>query len=291
MGYITQPHTSAGRIPTDKGYRFYVDSLLDKYDLSIDKDIKIREDILTKELQLDKIFFSITRMLSGSSKYAGVMLTPSPDFAVVKRIELVPIDSYEILLILITRTGLVLNKKVIVSESVTQDNLYEYSKFLTGELCGYSLYQIRKSLFNQLRSDKSSGSSSDMALDIAQLALSESDESDLLVDGIENLLKIPEMVEEDRLNSLLHVIEHKDILRKILEDTMENDGIRILIGEEISDLKVMGCSMVSSPYKIGNKKVGVIGVIGPTRMDYEKVVPLVDYTGKLVSDLLTRMSK
>jgi len=99
------------------------------------------------------------------------------------------------------------------------------------------------------------------------------------------------MVEEERLNSLLHIIEEKDILKTILEICLERDGVRTLIGKEIADEKVSGCSMVTTTYKIGKSRVGVIGVIGPTRMDYEKVVPLVDYTGKLVSDLLTKMSK
>jgi len=171
MGYLQQPHTSAGRIPTDRGYRFYVDSLLDKYNFSINENVSIKEDVINRELQLDKIFDSITRMLSFASKYAGVMLTPRPDFAVVKRIELVPIDNTEVLLILITRTGMVVTKKVIVSVNLTQDNLYEYSKYLTGELCGYSLHEIKERLFNELRSEKILGMNTELALDIAELGL------------------------------------------------------------------------------------------------------------------------
>ena len=131
-----------------------------------------------------------------------------------------------------------------------------------------------------------------MALDIAQLAISEYEEPRLHIEGIENLLKIPEMVEEDRLNSLLSIIEDKNILKRILEKaTWSSEGIRTLIGEEVEEEKVKGCSMVSTSYKIGNKLVGAVGVIGPTRMDYEKVVPLVDYTGRVVTELLTKMSK
>ncbi len=130
-----------------------------------------------------------------------------------------------------------------------------------------------------------------MALDIAELGIGGDEGSQLRIDGIENLLKIPEMVEKDRLDSLLHIIEEKNILRNILEIAMEMDGIRTLIGNEIESIHVKGCSIVTTPYKIGNRKVGVIGVIGPTRMDYEKVVPLVDYTGRVVSDVLTKMSK
>jgi len=200
-------------------------------------------------------------------------------------------DNNEILFILITRTGMVLTKKVLVSSSVTQDELYDFSRYLTEELCGYDIYEIKDTIFERLRKEKASGANIDMALDIAELAVAQFEEPRLHIDGIENLLKIPEMVEEDRLNSLLNIIEEKNIIRRIMERTMEKEGIRTLIGEEIKEDKVTGCSMVSTSYKIGNKMVGAVGVIGPTRMDYGKVVPLVDYTGRVVSELLTKMSK
>lgn len=292
LEYLKQPHTSAGRIPTDKGYRFYVDSLLDTYEFSMkDREISVKEEAIKREVQLDKIFSVITKMLSTESRYAAVMLTPRFDFTVVKRVVLVPMDNNEILFILITRTGVVLTKKVLVSSNVTQDDLYSFSKYLTGQLCGYAIDEIRGGIFERLRNEKDSSLNKDMALDIAQLAVSDSEEPRLHIDGIENLLKIPEMVEEDRLHSLLSIIEENDILRRILSRTLENEGIRTLIGEEIEEEHVRGCSMVSTSYKIGNKLVGAVGVLGPTRMDYEKVVPLVDYTGRVVTELLTKMSK
>jgi heat-inducible transcriptional repressor len=180
---------------------------------------------------------------------------------------------------------------VVISSNVTQDDLYSYSNYLTGELCGYPLEEIKKDIFGKLRHEKEIEINTDMALDIAELAVAESGEPDLNIEGVENLLKIPEMVEEHRLSSILNIIEEKNILRKIMEWTLEGEGIRTLIGDEIEEDKVTGCSMVSTSYKIGNRKVGSLGVFGPTRMDYERVVPLVDYTGRFVSDLLTRMSR
>ena len=290
LGYLNQPHTSAGRIPTDKGYRYYVDSLLEKYQY-FNGEVQVKEDVLSRELQFDKIFDSITKMLSNASHYAGVMLTPSPDFAVVKRIELILLDSSEILVIMVARTGMIITRKVVVSASVMLDSIYEFSRYLNSELCGYSLREIKEKVLQELRAERFKDFNRNMALDIAELGIGGEGESLLRIDGIENLLKIPEMVEKERLDSLLNIIEEKNILRNILEIAMEMDGIRTLIGDEIESTQVKGCSIVTTPYKIGNKKVGVIGVIGPTRMDYEKVVPLVDYTGRVVSDLLTKMSK
>lgn len=291
LGYLTQPHTSAGRTPTDKGYRFYVDSLLDSYEFVMNEKLKVKEELLRRELQLDKMFSSISKMLSMVSRYAGVVLTPKPDFTVVKYIDLVPLDNNEILFILITRTGVVLTKRVTVSTSILQDELYQHSRYLSSELCGYSLNEIKKDVFDRLHDEAQKNRLKEMALDIAQLALSEAEEPDLFIDGLENLLHIPDMIEKDRLKSLLHLIEEKRILRDIMERNLVTEGVNTLIGEEITGAQVSGCSIVTSSYKIGNKSVGVLGVIGPTRMDYEKIVPLVDYTGKVVSDFLTKMSK
>ncbi|MCU0848105.1 MAG: heat-inducible transcriptional repressor HrcA [Spirochaetes bacterium] len=291
LGYLMQPHTSAGRIPTDMGYRFYVNSLLVSYDFMRKQDATVREDALKKEIQLEKVYSSITKMLSTVSKYSGVMLAPRPDFTVIKRIELLPLDNNEVLVVMVTRTGMVVNKKVVISATVTQDGLHDYSKYLTSELCGYPIFEIRHSVIDRLRSGKPAASIRDLALDIIQLALTGSDEPELYIDGIENLLRIPEMVEEKRLSSLLNIIEEKNILKEILEKTIDTEGVLTLIGDEVENEKVSGCSMVTSSYKIGNKNVGVIGVIGPTRMDYEKVVPLVDYTCNVVSDYFTKMSK
>lgn len=290
-GFLMQPHTSAGRIPTDKGYRYYVDSLIDTYDFVMNEKLRVREELIKKELQLDRIFSSVSKMLSLVSNYAGVILTPKPDFTVVKYIELIPLDNNEIVFILITRTGVVLTKKVKVSTKVIQDEIRNYAKYLTSELCGFSLLDIRNDVFTRLRSEAQNDRHKEMALDIAQLALAENEEPDLFIDGIENLLHIPEMIEAEQLKKLLHLIEEKKVLKSIMERSMEKEGVSTLIGEEITESEVSGCSIVTSSYKMGNRKVGVLGIIGPTRMDYEKVVPLVDYTGKVVSDFLTKMSK
>ncbi len=291
MGFLMQPHTSSGRVPTDQGYRFYVNSLLDSYDLNIQDEISINEEKIRRELQIDKIYTLIAKMLSSVSKYAGVMLSPRPDYTVVKRIELVTLDNNEILFILVTRSGVIINKRVVISMNVTVDHLHDYSQYLTGELCGYTLRELKASIIDALRGEKMTGFDNNVALDIAELALGGEEEPELYIEGIENLLKIPEMVEEDRLNSLLKIIEEKNILKEIMEKTLEEDGIKTYIGTEIDNPDVSGCSMVSATYKMGNSMVGAVGVFGPTRMDYEKVVPLVDYTGRVVSDFLTKMSK
>lgn len=291
LGYLMQPHTSAGRQPTDKGYRFYVDSLLDTYEFDINEKSGIKEEAIRKELHLDSLFSSITKMLSVVSKYAGVVLTPIPDYSVVKHIELVPLGGNNILFVLVTRMGMVVNQKVSISTSFSHDDLHKYSKYLSSELTGYSLYDIKHEVFDKIRQEAMLSSYKQVALDIAEVALSRHEEADLFLDGIENLLHIPDMIEAKRLDTLLNLLEKKSLLKHIMEMNIERDGVYTLIGEEINGEDISGCSIVTSSYKIGSRNVGSIGILGPTRMDYEKVVPLVDYTGRMVSDFLTKIAK
>ncbi len=291
MGYLTQPHTSAGRLPTDKGYRYYVDSLLDTYEFSANNSANINEETLKREVQIDQIFSSITKMLSAVSKYAGVVLTPIPDHSIVKHIEIIPLSENTILFIMVTRIGIVLNQKITLSSSFSHDDLHDYSKYLTSELCGFSLFDIKRHISENLRMNKMLSSSEEIALDIVELALSKNEKPNLFIDGIENLLHIPDMIEAGHLETLLYLLKKKDIIKFIMEKNIEIDGVNTFIGEEINGEDISGCSIVSSSYKIGNKNVGSLGILGPTRMDYEKVVPLVDYTGRMVSDLLTKMEK
>ncbi|MFW6365189.1 MAG: heat-inducible transcriptional repressor HrcA [Spirochaetota bacterium] len=290
MGFLMQPHTSAGRVPTDRGYRYYVNNILDSYDI-MGSDYTIREEMLTREIELDKLFVSITKMLSEMSKYAGIVLTPKPDFSVVKHIELVPLGNNVILFILVTRTGIIINKRIPLSKTLNQDELHGFSKFLTTELNGFSIGHVRTTVIQKLRKTVDPYSELQLALDILELALNEIESQDTYIEGIENIIRIPDMIEGGNIMPFLHLIEDRSILTFILERTIESEGVSTLIGDEIEDETVIGCSLVTSPYKIGNNHVGVVGIIGPTRMNYKTVVPLVDYTGRIVSDMLTKMSK
>ncbi|HOA06981.1 MAG TPA: heat-inducible transcriptional repressor HrcA [Spirochaetota bacterium] len=290
LGFLTHPHTSAGRIPTDTGYRYFVDFLSDSYDIS-DLDYGyIRDDFMRSEVHLDKMFMSITKMLSSVSRLAGIVLTPNPDFTAVKQIELVSIDPETVLLIIVTRTGVVINKKIAISERVTRDILFSTSNILSSEFAGFSIYDIKTDILGKMR-QKYSGSDEQICLDVVELALNSINEQDIFIEGIENILHIPDMIEKEVLTSFLRLIEEKKNLAEIMQRTMDSDSVQTFIGSEIDNSYVVGCSLVACCYKIGNKNAGVLGVIGPTRMDYRKVVPLVDYTGRLVTNFLSNVSR
>lgn len=289
MGFLTHPHTSAGRIPTDAGYRFYVDFLSDSYDIDEFTYGYIRDDFMRSEVHLDKLFISITKMLASVSKLAGVVLTPNPDYTTIKQIELVPIDTDTVLFILVTRTGVVINKKIAITEKITRDALLSAANAFSSEFAGFSIQDIKSDVIKKIR-QKYTGSDEQISLDIVELAINSVNEQDTFIEGIENILHIPDMIEHNVLSSFLRLIEEKKNLSEIMKRTMESDNVRTFIGAEIDESYVVGCSLVACCYKIGSRNAGVLGIIGPTRMDYKKVVPLVDYTGKLVTNFLSTVS-
>ncbi len=291
LGFLMHMHTSSGRIPTDIGYRYYVDSLLESYNFIMDETLRIKEEFLQREIKLDMIFSSITKMLSMVSTYAGIVISPKPDYTVVKHIELVPLGNNSILFIMVTRTDIVLNKKVSISEILSQDELHKMSKFLTIELNGFSVNDVKCNVLKKLRKKNGPNSEYQIAVDIAELALNSFDKQDVFVEGVQNILHIPEMNENNKLRSFLHLIENRDNLLTIMQKSIRQEGVQTYIGEEIEDENASGCSLIASSYKIGNNNVGTLGIIGPTRMNYKKVLPLVDYASKIVSDILTKISK
>ncbi len=196
-----------------------------------------------------------------------------------------------LLFILVTRTGIIINKRISLSQNLNQDELHVFSKFLTTELNGFSIGHVKEVVLEKLRKNVDPYSEKQLALDIVELALQDTDHQDIYIEGIENIITIPDMVEGGYIMPFLHLVEDRSVLTIILEQTIDADGVSTLIGDEIEEEKVIGCSLITSPYKIGNNHVGVVGIIGPTRMNYKTVVPLVDYTGRVVSDMLTKMSK
>ncbi len=293
-GYLMQPHISAGRIPLNKGYRYYLDSILDSYNF-VYENPSIRNDVFKREIEYDKMFASIAKILSAVSNYIGIILTPRPDFMVVKHVELILLAAQDILVIFVTRTGIILNKRVSVSEYLNQDELHKFSKYLTAELNGHSLLSLKDKYFNDMRKKLNKIEQYQLAIDIVQLALSSNDEPDIYLEGIENVLHIPDIINEEILNEFLFLIENKKNVSQIIEKAIDVDGIYTLIGNEVSmnmnDTKINNFSFVTKSYKIGNKNVGALGIIGPTRMDYKKSIPIVDYIGNIVSELLTKMSQ
>ncbi len=291
MGFLTQPHTSAGRVPTDKGYRFYVDSIINSKGF---RDINNAEKEMSSRLEITKgdikgLMQETSRMLSLLSHYLGVVLAPRLEDSTYKRMDFVRLKDRHILVIFISDEEIVHNRIIEIDEDITQKDLNRISNFLSRELYGLSLKEVRRKIFSKMYEEKMQCDRLiKRALSICREMVMAGSEGDVYIGGIADLLDLPEFADLRKIKELFKAIEDKHLLLKLLDKTMETDGLRVFIGEENPLCEMKNCAIVTSTYKEGDKPLGALGIIGPTRMNYSEVIPIVDYTAMLLSRLLSQ---
>ncbi|MGC1454176.1 MAG: heat-inducible transcriptional repressor HrcA [Nitrospirota bacterium] len=286
LGYLTHPHTSAGRIPTDLGYRYYIDSLI-----SIEKDADDFGDQLRQAPplhgdDLHELMEEASRFLASLSQCAGVVVAPSEPEAKYKHIEFVRLHGSRVLIIFVTATGIVQNKLIDLDESIRQQDLNQFSSYLVDELERWTLTEIRQRLIEKMREEK---------LVFAQLMdetcrasqeVHDRENEMVYIGGASKMLENPEFATVDKMRSLFKAFEDKYKLLRLLDRSVAAEGIKVFIGSENTFFEMQGCSMVVSTYRASQNVVGTLGVIGPTRMQYKQVIQVVDYTSKMLSKLL-----
>jgi heat-inducible transcriptional repressor len=286
MGFIASPHTSAGRIPTAKGYRFFVDTLMVVKPM---EQIEIRR--LEEELHADhpqQIVNAAAVMLSQLTQFAGVVMTPKRREATFRHLEFLRLSERRVLLIIVTAENDVQNRILHTDRPYTQAQLIEATNFFNYNFAGSPLGAIRGRLADELRAlgDDIAGLMR-AAVDVGEGALSR-DES-LVVSGERNLLNAGDFSSNmQRLRLLFDLFEQKTSLLHLLDASQQAEGVQIYIGGESGLLPLDECSVVTAPYEAGGEVIGTLGVIGPTRMAYERVVPIVDVTAKLLSSALSQ---
>lgn len=290
MGYLSQPHTSAGRIPTDKGLRFYVDSLLRVKGLKkTEKDeIRNRYDICLTEAK--DIMEETSRILSLLSSYMGVVLAPKFPSTIIKKVEFIKLGSRQILVVLVSGSGIIHSKVVKVDEDFYQYDLDRMSKYLNKIASNLSLAQIKKKLFEEVCRDKVLFDKFlAKALEIGQIAIKEAgDKGEVYIEGKINILEQPEFSDIEMMKGFFKAFEDKSNLISILDKSLETEGVRIFIGSESEHSEIRDYSIIAAPYKISGHAMGTVAIIGPKRMNYSKVIPIVDYTAETVGKLLEK---
>jgi heat-inducible transcriptional repressor len=291
MGFLLQPHTSAGRIPTDKGLRFYVDHLESSRKFLEEVATFNIKEALNAEVELGSLMKKATELLSELSKQAGVVLAPNLKSMVCRHIDFIKLSNSQVLAIFISESGLVQKRIIRLEEDISQDTLDKISKLVTTELMGLSLSKIRAKLIDMMETEKVHFDKLfARAITLSQKFFSgEADESELYVGGTFNMMSQPEFADLDKMKNLFKTFEEKRLLINILDKCLEEDEeqIKVIIGNEntIADMKDL--SFVISSYKYGDRALGVVGIIGPKRMNYMQVIPIVGSTAKAVSRLLT----
>lgn len=287
IGLLFQPHTSAGRVPTEKGLRFYVDSILDVHELSDQEQEEIRSKCLNSRIEGTDLFRETCKILSSSTHYLGVVWAPKMGMIVLQHIEFVKLRRHLVLAILVGTNGLVHNRVIEVEDEFSQSELDHLSDYLNSFLTGLTLYQVKERLLDQMKVVKTAYDHLfEQAFKLGEKAFSMIDETDVFIEGRSNILREPEFGDGKRMMNLFRTFEEKATMVKLLDKFMEPKGVQIVIGSESQIQEIEPCSLVTATYGCGGEVWGAVGVIGPRRMNYSKVIPLVDYSAKLLSEIL-----
>src|SRR4051812_14547429 len=286
MGLIASPHTSAGRVPTPRGYRFFVDSLMVMKPLD---DAEIHR--LEGELNVDRpqqLVNAAASLLSQLTQFASVVATPKRREAMFRHLEFLRLSDRRVLLIIVTPDGDVQNRILHTDRSYTPTQLIEATNFFNQNFAGHSMSVVRDRLTDELHAlrDDIAGLMK-AAVDAGEGALTEPEA--LVVTGERNLLHAEDLASNmERLRRLFELFEQKTSLLHLLDVSQRAQGVQIYIGGESGLIPLDECSVVTASYEVNGQVIGTLGVIGPTRMAYERVIPIVDVTAKLVSNALAR---
>ena len=290
MGYLMQPHASAGRVPTDKGFRFYVDSILKIKELSPETREKIKTRCQPFQ-EIEKVMGNASSILSSLSYCTGVVLAPRFENVFITHIEFIKLGKMQVMMLLVSNSGIVQNRIIRIEEELEQHDLERMSAYLNGISRGLTLRKLKAKILDEMKKEKILYDQLlAKALKLSKIALDKDENTDkVYVEGKTNIFDQPEFIEDaEKMKLLFRAFEEKSILVKILDKTMHAQGVQIFIGSENGFNEIKECSIVTAPYGSDGNIFGTLGVIGPTRMNYSKVIPLVNYTASLLSDIMAR---
>jgi heat-inducible transcriptional repressor len=281
LGLIEQLHTSSGRKPSDKGYRLYVDKLIKVPKLTKEEELMIKAQLINQALyEVDKIVKKAVLLLSELTKLTCVVKTPSVRNSSIKMIQLLGIDNNSILSIIVTQNGMINNNLIRINKVISNDALQKISNFLNSKLTNLTIQDINLKVINELKSGlKGYEDIFDAIITVLYDALNKADNSEVYYEGAANIFNYPEYNDVEKARQFLSLVDNKSLLAKLFNSGMElnpdnSNIINISIGKEniVEDAKE--CSVISTAYILGNEPLGTIGVIGPTRMQYSKVISL-----------------
>ncbi|MEW6763396.1 MAG: heat-inducible transcriptional repressor HrcA [Pseudomonadota bacterium] len=285
MGYVASPHTSAGRIPTPRGYRLFVDTLLTVQHL--DEHAVGAQNMRLPSQQPQKIIANAAQMLSSLSQFAGVVQSPRRE-SVFQQIEFLRLSEKRILLVIVDPRGDVQNRLLLTEVDYTPGQLIQSANYLNQNYAGLTFDEVRARLSGelaQLRDDM--GRLMQVAVEAGSEAMSEGD--DMIIAGERNLLSVSDLSSNmSSLRQMFEMFEQKTGLMQLLDVSSKAGGVQIFIGGESKLVPMDEMSVVTAPYEVNGRIVGTLGVIGPTRMAYERVIPIVDITAKLLSNALSQ---
>lgn len=274
MGYIIQPHTSAGRIPSDKGYRFYVDTMLEEKEREVDE---LKGLLVEKDEKMDTLLKRVAKVLATNTNYAAMITSPQYHHNKLKFIQLSRVDTHQLLAVIVVEGNVIKNTMLRVDEALDDETLLKLNILLNTHLNGLSIEEINLSMISEMK--RQAGIHSSIVSDVID-AVAEAIKSDedlkIYTSGTNNILKYPELTDNrEKASALINVFEEKQSLNEFVTETLADEsstGIQVYIGNESPVQSMKDCSVVTATYDLGDGMRGTVGIIGPKRMDYDKVI-------------------
>ncbi|MDF2839261.1 MAG: heat-inducible transcription repressor HrcA [Clostridia bacterium] len=288
MGYIEQPHTSSGRIPSDKGYRLYVDQMMEQQAINKSQNDMIKKQFTDTLGEIDRLIKHASKMLSQMTQYTSIITTPQVKKTYLKHVQLIKVNSDTVLAVIITDAGIVKNSVLRLLGDIPNDALEKISSILNESLSGMCVEDIASIALQDIPGNYA-GYQEVVKQILPELiqTLIYSDTVEIYHDGAANILNLPEFNDISKARTFLNTLEEKDLMFNILKDSQEN--VSVSIGSENKYEQLQNCSLITATYKLNGKTIGSIGVIGPTRMEYSKVISVVDCMTNNLSDILTKI--
>ena len=273
MGYIIQPHTSAGRIPSDKGYRLYVDTMMEQKDKELQE---MKEMMLEKEDKMDTLLKQVAKLLAVNTNYASMISAPAVHKNKLKFIQLSRVDVNQMLAVIVMEGNVIRNNILPVSEELSDENILKLNILLNTHLNGLAIEEINLAMIQNLK--QQAGIHSEIisnVVDAIAEGIKADEDLEIYTSGTNNIFKYPELADQQRASEIINTFEEKQMLTELVQDTLSdenNTGIQVYIGDETPISSMKDCSVVTATYELGEGMRGTVGIIGPKRMDYDKVV-------------------
>ena len=288
LGFVCSPHTSAGRVPTVQGYRFFVDTLLKVQPLDSRAIQSMRLELSLEQTPKDLVE-SASGLLSGITRMTGVVTLPRQEHALFKRVEFLRLSGTQVLAILVTGEDEVQNRILTTEKEHSPAELQQASNYLNELFAGKDLAEVRAALLHEMKETRTNMNSMMVtAMHMADQVLEKNQSDDFVMAGQTNLMDFQELCDLDKLRKLFDAFNTKRDMLHLLDQCIHSDGIQIFIGDESGYRMLDECSMVTAPYSVDGQVLGVLGVIGPTRMAYDRVIPIVDATARLLGAALNQ---
>ena len=273
MGYILQPHTSAGRIPSDKGYRFYVDTMMKEKDREV---VELKEMLLERQDKMETLLKQVAKVVAQNTQYAAMISAPSIHRNKVKFIQLSRLNATQLIAVIVSEGNIIKNNIIPVAEEISDENLLKLNILLNTHLTGLSVEEINLGIISALKQQAGvHGNIIGEVIDAVGDAIKADEDLEIYTSGTNNIFRYPELTDNGKASELVGTFEEKQQLGTLIQEALEDEagnGIQVYIGEESPVQSMKDCSVVTATYELGEGMKGTIGIVGPKRMDYDKVI-------------------